>query len=101
MSTFGRINDSDVSTLGDYFVVVTRARQFFVSKVIAQFVESRLDHWSRPRWITFVDLFGSRVRVRRDTILYVAQRTADQRASHRAFDRAFQREIEDEEEDEA
>lgn len=69
----------------DYFIVYGRENfAFYVSRDMAQFIESRLDT-RRVKWITFVDVFGSRVRIARDAIECVQECRAGQRASQRIF----------------
>jgi len=46
-----------------YHVVVTRQCNYVVSTVMARHIERELDRWPRPRWITFVDVSGARVKV--------------------------------------
>jgi hypothetical protein len=73
---------------GDYFVIQTRESSwFYVSTVMARAIDRRLDRWLRPRWITFVDVTGARIRIRAADIVSMVQSTAMQRADRRAFDR--------------
>ena len=73
---------------GDYFIIdCGDSSWFYVSTVMARAIEGRLDRWLRPRWITFVDVTGARIRVRSRDINSIAQSTATQRADSRAFDR--------------
>ena len=46
-----------------YHIVVTQQGNFIVSTVMARHVERELDRWPRPRWITFVDVAGARIRI--------------------------------------
>jgi hypothetical protein len=77
---------------GDYFLVVGENFTWYVSTEMARFIEACLDCKSRPRWIRFVDLAGSRVRVRARQIEYICQCTSEQRAAERAFFRALKQE---------
>ena len=77
---------------GDYFVVSGESFTWYVSTAMAKAIEARLDAKPRPRWVTFVDLTGSRVRLRARQIEYICQRTAEQRAAERAFFRSLKRE---------
>jgi hypothetical protein len=77
---------------GDYFVVCGKNWTYFVSTVMARTIERQLDRWWRLPWITFVDLSGSRIRVRSSAIEQIAQCTAEQRATDRAFYRSLQAE---------
>ena len=73
---------------GDYFIIQSRdSSWFYVSTVMARAIDRRLDRFFRPRWITFVDLAGSRIRLRADDIISVVQSTHAQRVDGRAFDR--------------
>ncbi|MFL5520221.1 MAG: hypothetical protein ACJ8B6_04750 [Gemmatimonadales bacterium] len=67
----------------DFFVVITGDCRFCVSTAMAAHIERALGAQWMPRWVTFVDLMGSRVRVRADRITMVMQSTADQRAAER------------------
>ena len=62
-----------------------------------RFIESELQRWPRRTWITFVDLNGSRVRVRSRLILQITQCSVEQRAVDRAFIRGLRQEEQDEE----
>src|SRR6266545_5557348 len=77
---------------GDYFIVSGECGTWYVSTEIARFIESILDARPRARWVKFVDLAGSRVRLRSRQIDYICQSSAEQRASHRAHSRALSRE---------
>ena len=78
--------------LGDYFVVVTQQWNWQVSTVMAKHLEACLDAEPRSSWIKFVDLAGSRIRVRADTIVTIVQSTAEQRAADRALSRLARQE---------
>jgi hypothetical protein len=78
--------------LGDYFVVVTKQWNWQVSTVMAKHLEACLDADPRSKWVKFVDLTGSRIRVRADTIVTIAQSTAEQRAADRALSRLARQE---------
>ncbi|MDX2194129.1 MAG: hypothetical protein NW201_12300 [Gemmatimonadales bacterium] len=75
---------------GDYFVVSGPFGSYCVSVDMARFIESELDRPFGRKWVTFVDVHGSRVRVRRELIGAVAQSTAAQRASQRDFFRVVE-----------
>ena len=77
---------------GDYFLVVTEDSTWYVSTVIAQFIEVCLDDEPRPQWVKFVDLSGSRVRLRLKDIEYICQCTAEQRSAERVFFHALKQE---------
>jgi hypothetical protein len=77
---------------GDYFIVSGDCGTWLVSTEMARFIESILDARPRARWVKFVDLAGSRVRVRTRLIEYICQCSAEQRASDRALSRALKRE---------
>jgi hypothetical protein len=76
----------------DHFVVVADDCAWFVSTEMARFIEGCLEAEPPPRWVKFVDLTGSRVRVRARLIDAIHQSTAGQRAAERAFHRALERE---------
>jgi hypothetical protein len=67
----------------DFFVVTTGDCRFHVSTAMAAHIERVLAARWMPRWVTFVDLTGSRVRVRTDRITMVMQSTVEQRAAER------------------
>ena len=73
--------------LGDFFVVSTEWDNWCVSTEMARHIDETLDADPLPRWITFVDLTGARVRVKADSIESLTQRSAQQRAVTRAFER--------------
>ncbi len=77
---------------GDYFIVVGENFTWYVSTEMARFIEACLDRKFRPRWVTFVDLGGSRVRVRARHIEFICQCTTEQRAAERDFFRALKQE---------
>ena len=77
---------------GDYFIVSGDSGTWLVSTVMARHIESVLDARPRSRWVTFVDLAGSRVRLRSRQIDFVCQSTMEQRAMDRQFSRALSRE---------
>ena len=77
---------------GDYFIVSGDSGSWIVSTVMARHIESVLDARPRNRWVVFVDLAGSRVRIRTRGIEYVCQCSAEQRAMERRFFRALTRE---------
>ena len=76
----------------DHFVVVADDCAWFVSTEMARFIEVCLEAEPRPKWVKFVDLTGSRVRLRARLIEAIHQSTAEQRAAERAFHRALERE---------
>lgn len=73
--------------LGDFFVVSTEWDNWCVSTEMARYIDATLDADPLPRWVTFVDLTGARVRVRADTIASLTQRSAQQRALTRLYER--------------
>ncbi len=77
---------------GDYFIVSGDDSTWYVSSAMARHIESVLDAAPWARWVTFVDLAGSRVRLRTREIDYLCQCTAEQRAMERRFSRALTRE---------
>ncbi len=83
--------------VGEYFAVSGATFGYAVSSEMVRFIESELQRWPRRTWITFVDLNGSRVRVRSRLILQMTQCSVEQRAVDRAFIRGLRREEQDEE----
>lgn len=76
----------------DHFIVSCRSASFFVSTEMAAHIEACLDGRKPSKWIVFVDVIGSRVRVRRREIEYLLQSTSEQRAADRAYGRAMRQE---------
>jgi hypothetical protein len=74
---------------GDHFMVATQTATFVVSTVMARAIEATIDRWPRRTWVTFVDLSGSRIRLRVREIDFIVQSTAEQRA----FDRRLRQTI--------
>lgn len=77
---------------GDYFIVSGENSTWYVSTEMARFLDTMLDAEPRVRWIKFVDLSGSRVRLTVRQIEYICQSTVDQRALDREFSRTLTRE---------
>ncbi|MBK7715046.1 MAG: hypothetical protein IPI38_06450 [Gemmatimonadetes bacterium] len=50
----------------DYFLVCAECGHWSVSATMARAIEHQLARWLAPRWITFVDLTGARIRIRAD-----------------------------------
>lgn len=73
---------------GDYWIVYGDGIYVYVTAETAVRVARSLERWWTPRWITFVDLTGSRIRVRTSTLQGVLECTALQRAATREFERA-------------
>ena len=73
--------------LGDFFVVSTEWDTWCVSTEMARHVEASLDTEPMPRWVTFVDVTGARVRLRAGSVESVTQRSVEQRALGRRFER--------------
>lgn len=76
----------------DHFVVSAKSATWYVSTEMARHIEACLDVVHHQTWVSFVDLSGSRVRLRSVEVEYLAQSTADQRAAERAFHRTLSRE---------
>jgi hypothetical protein len=77
---------------GDYFIVSGDSSTWYVSTEMARFIEAVLDAVPRVRWVKFVDLSGSRIRLSVRQIEYICQSTAHQRALDREFSRTLTRE---------
>jgi hypothetical protein len=73
---------------GDFWVVYGEAGMFYVSAETAREVARRLERWWVPRWVTFVDIAGSRVRIRGRDVQAVYESTELQRTRERSFHRA-------------
>ncbi len=78
----------------DFFVISGDCSVWYVSGEMARFVEERLDAVPSPRWVTFVDVSGSRVRLLTRKIDSICQSTLEQRVAGRALFRALKRERE-------
>ena len=77
---------------GEFFVVSGESSTWYVSAVMARFIERCLDAEPRAVWVAFVDLTGARIRLRTRRIDCICQCTPDQRAAERAFFRALKQE---------
>lgn len=73
---------------GDFWVVYGESGMFYVSAETAWEVARRLERWWPPRWITFVDLAGSRVRLRDRDVQAIYESTELHRTRERSFHRA-------------
>jgi len=76
----------------DWFAVVARDCHWKVSREMAAHIERALESQPMPRWVVFVDLTGSRVRLRTALIEFVEQSTTDQRRFGRAVQAALKAE---------
>ena len=47
----------------DHHIVATASFSYIVSPVMARHIEQELDRRRRPKWITFVDVSGARIRI--------------------------------------
>ena len=80
----------------DFYEVVTYNDTWYVTADTARWIESRMDKWLKPRWVRFVDIRGSCVRIRVKDIRAVSEALTDQRATGRAFFRFLQQECQEE-----
>ena len=80
-----RQEGQDAVLYPEYHVLVMRECCHPVSTVMARHVERQLDRWPRPRWVTFVDLSGARIRVRADAIESLAHSNPETREMWRRF----------------
>jgi len=48
----------------EFFVLDTQAGCWMISPAVASEIQRSLDRWPRPRWLRFVDITGSAIRVR-------------------------------------
>jgi len=78
----------------DWFAVVARFRHWKVSREMAVHIERALVAEPMPRWVVFVDIHGSRVRLRTALIEHVTQSTAETRRLSRAVESALEAEDE-------
>ena len=67
----------------EYYVLITRRCNYPVSAVMLRHVEQELNRWPQPRWITFVDLAGARIRLRSSVIEGFEQSSPETRALQR------------------
>jgi len=63
----------------DHHIVATAAFNYIVSTVMARHIENELGRWPHPRWITFVDVCGSRIRIRASLIQGLEQSSVETR----------------------
>ncbi len=77
---------------GDYFVVSARSCSWVVSTEMARFIEACLDKRLGIKWLKFVDLHGSRVRLASRYVEYIHQSTTEARAADRRFQRELRQE---------
>lgn len=78
--------------VGSYFLVQAEGGTWFVSTDMVRSIEASLDRSPAPVWIRFVDLAGSRIRVRSRRIDSIVQCTPEQRAHDRAMVQLLRRE---------
>jgi hypothetical protein len=79
---------------GDYWVIYTRSFAVYVTAETAAEVARRTEGWWTPRWVTFLDIVGARVRVRGRDVDAICESTELQRERDRSFQRARHREDE-------
>jgi hypothetical protein len=78
--------------VGDYFVLYAEGTSWYLSVEMARAVDRDLAASPLPGWTVFVDIAGSRIRVRTRRIEYLIQCSADQRAARREFHRRLRQE---------
>jgi hypothetical protein len=78
----------------NFFAVVAADCHWKVSGEMAAHIERAMVAHPMPRWVVFVDITGSRVRLRTELIEFVEQSTADQRRVGRAVHAALKAEAE-------
>ena len=76
-----------------YHVVLTKQSCYVVSTVMARHIERELDRWPRPRWITFVDVAGGRVKVRPGVIEGLEQSSTETRELWRRWRKQRDQEV--------
>ena len=80
--------DEEESQDGDFWVVYGDTGIFYVSPETASRVGRTLERWLIPRWVTFVDITGARVRIRGREVRSIYESTELQRTRDRSFHRA-------------
>ena len=70
---------------GDYFVVVSEWGTWYVSPDTAARIGRQIERRFRPRFLKFVDVSGSRVWVRTESVDSVYESTEAQRSRDREF----------------
>lgn len=69
----------------EHFYLDSSLNGWTISAATARQVEAALDEWPPPRWISFVDVAGARVRVRTLDIRYLQQCTPESRRLWKRF----------------
>src|SRR5688572_8716478 len=67
----------------EYYLLIARRCNYPISVVMLRHVERELNRWPQPRWITFVDLAGARIRLRSTVIEGFEQSSPETRAWQR------------------
>lgn len=80
----------------DFWVIGCHFGWYHVSPETGREIAEMLERRKPPRWVYFVDLHGSEVRVLSETIVRVEQSLSDQRQLERAFYKALREEEEPE-----
>ena len=80
-----KYEQSEVLLHAGYHLVTTQQGNYIVSTVMAGHIERELDRWPRPRWITFVDVAGARVRIRSRLVEGLEQSSTETRALWRQW----------------
>ena len=73
---------------GEYFVITGDCGSYYVSRETATRVARDLDRLWVPRWLSFTDIVGSRIRVLSRRVDAIFESTAEQRTAERSFHRA-------------
>jgi hypothetical protein len=76
----------------NFFLVCAECGHWQVSATMARAIEQQLNRWLVPRWVTFVDLSGARIRIRTSEVRSVSQCYAE----HRSAERTLRRLLDDE-----
>jgi hypothetical protein len=79
----------------NYFLICAECGHWSVSATMARAVEQQLNRWLVPRWISFVDVTGARIRIRADQVRSVSQSYTETRAAGRSFRRWLEEEDEE------
>jgi hypothetical protein len=76
----------------EYFALDSDSGYWMVSVEAAREIERALDRWPPPRWLRFVDITGSRIRIRSEGVRSLTQSSPEIRETWRRFNRERQEE---------
>ena len=78
----------------NYFLVCAECGHWSVSAAMARAIEQQLNRWLVPRWVTFVDVTGARIRIRTRDVRSVSQCYVEHRSAERTLRRLLDEEDE-------